>query len=178
MKIGKVTIQPGKKLFLFAGPCVIESREQVKEMLKLDDSVDLLVPRGSNKFVRFIKENTKIPVLGHAEGICHIYVDKDADIRKAVDICYDAKCQYAAVCNAMETLLVHKKIAGRFLPLIARKYKKSGVELRGDDATIKIIKAKKASEDDWKKEYNDLILSIKTVENVDDAIKHILDKIK
>tara|TARA_Y100000310_G_scaffold111103_1_gene109500 strand:+ start:8417 stop:9703 length:1287 start_codon:yes stop_codon:yes gene_type:complete len=152
---------------------LIESREQVKEMLKLHEYIDLLVPRGSNKFVKYIKENTKIPVLGHAEGICHVYVDKNADIRKAADICYDSKCQYAAVCNAMETLLVHKSIAGRFLPVIARKYKKADVELRGNDPVVKIIKAKKASEEDWKKEYNDLVLSIKTVGNVDEAIKHI-----
>ncbi|MEK6869788.1 MAG: glutamate-5-semialdehyde dehydrogenase, partial [Nanoarchaeota archaeon] len=90
---------------------LIETREEVREILKLHNYIDLIIPRGSNKFVKYIQENTKIPVLGHSEGICHVYVDKDADISKAVSICFDAKCQYPAVCNAMETLLVHKDIA-------------------------------------------------------------------
>jgi len=84
--------------------------------LKLNQYIDLLIPRGSNKFVKYIKDNTNIPVLGHSEGICHVYVDKDASIKKAIDISYDSKCQYPAVCNAMETLLVHKNIAKKFLP--------------------------------------------------------------
>ncbi len=153
---------------------LIETREEVKEMLKLDSCIDLLVPRGSNKFVRYIMENTKIPVLGHADGVCHIYVDKDADIDKAVKICFDAKCQYPAVCNAMETLLVHKEIAGDFLRRIHEKYKKANVELRGCEKTLKVLKGiKKATEKDWSIEYNDLILSIKIVNNVDEAINHI-----
>jgi len=152
---------------------LIETREEVREILKLHDYIDLIIPRGSNKFVKYIQENTKIPVLGHSEGICHVYVDKDADISKAVNICFDAKCQYPAVCNAMETLLVHKDIADKFLPLIADKYKKAKVELRGDKETRKIIKAKEATEEDWKKEYNGPILSIKIVNNADEAITHI-----
>src|SRR3989338_593242 len=119
---------------------LIETREGVKEMLKMHDHIGLLIPRGSGSFVKYIQENTKIPVLGHAEGICHVYVDKDADMKKAVEICYDAKCQYPAVCNAMETLLVHKDIAKKFLPLIARKFKEASVELRGDRETKKIVK--------------------------------------
>src|SRR3989338_2447909 len=109
---------------------LIETREQVNELLKMDDYISLLIPRGSNKFVKYIQENTKIPVLGHSEGICHIYVDKDADIGKAMGICFDAKCQYPAACNSMETLLVHKGIAKRLLPLIAKRYKEAKVELK------------------------------------------------
>ncbi|MAE42404.1 glutamate-5-semialdehyde dehydrogenase [Candidatus Woesearchaeota archaeon] len=152
---------------------LIETREEVKEILKLHDFIDLLIPRGSNKFIKFIQENSKIPVLGHADGICHVYVDKDADIEKAVKICFDAKCQYAAVCNAMETLLVHKDIAEKFLPLIAEKYFKAGVGIKGDEEARKIIKAEKANEVDWKTEYNDLIISIKIVNSVDEAMRHI-----
>jgi glutamate-5-semialdehyde dehydrogenase len=153
---------------------LIETRAQVKEILKLNDYIDLLIPRGSNKFVKYIQENTKIPVLGHSEGICHVYVDKDADIKKAIDICYDAKCQYPAVCNAMETLLVHKAIADKFLPIMIKKFKKADVEIKGDDKTRKIVKnIKKSTEKDWKTEYDDLILDIKTVNDVDEAVKHI-----
>src|SRR3989338_6046280 len=152
---------------------LIGTREEVKEVLKMDEFIDLLIPRGSNKFVKYIQENTKIPVLGHSEGICHVYVDKDADISKAISICFDAKCQYPAVCNAMETLLVHKGIAEKFLPLIANKYREAKVELRGDKETRKVIEAKEATKEDWKKEYNGLILSIKIVNNADEAIAHI-----
>ena len=152
---------------------LIETREEVREILKLHDYIDLIIPRGSNKFIKYIQENTKIPVLGHSEGICHVYVDKDADISKAISICFDAKCQYPAVCNAMETLLVHKGIAEKFLPLIANKYREAKVELRGDKETRKVIEAKEATKEDWKKEYNGLILSIKIVNNADEAIAHI-----
>ena len=114
---------------------LIETREEVREMLKLGSYIDLLVPRGSNKFVKFIQDNTKIPVLGHSEGICHLYVDKEADMKQAVEIAFDAKCQYPAVCNAIETMLVHKDIAKAFLPKIAAKYKEANVELRGDKKT-------------------------------------------
>ena len=122
---------------------LIETREEVREMLKLHDYIDLLIPRGSNKFVKYIQENTKIPVLGHSEGICHVYIDKDADISKAVSIAFDAKCQYPAVCNAMETLLVDKKIADRFIPLILDKYLENNVEVRCDADTLKIIASNK-----------------------------------
>jgi len=153
---------------------IIETRTQVKELLKMNEYIDLLIPRGSNKFVKYIQDNTKIPVLGHSEGICHVYVDKDADIKKAIDISYDAKCQYAAVCNAIETLLVHRAIANKFLPLMIKKFKKADVEIKGDNKTRKIVKnIKKSTEKDWKTEYNDLILDIKIVNDVDEAIKHI-----
>lgn len=153
---------------------LIDTREDVKKLLELDEYVDLLIPRGSSSLVKFIKDNSKIPVLGHTEGICHEYVDKDSDLNVAVEICYDAKVQYPAVCNAMETLLVHEDIAEQFLPLIAQKYEKVKVELRGDTKTRKILpQIKKASEKDWQTEYLDLILSIKVVESLQEAIDHI-----
>lgn len=153
---------------------LMATREDVRELLSLDEYVHLLVPRGSNAFVRYIKKHTTIPVLGHADGICHVYVDQDADISKAVTICYDAKCQYPAVCNAMETLLVHEKIAKSFLPVIAREYVNAGVELRGCSKTRLILKnVKKASEKDWQTEYLDLILSIKVVKSIEEAVEHI-----
>jgi glutamate-5-semialdehyde dehydrogenase len=153
---------------------LIDKREDVKKLLELDEYVDLLIPRGSSSLVRFIKDNTKIPVLGHTEGICHEYVDEDADLNMAVKICYDAKVQYPGVCNAMETLLIHKDIAKQFLPLIAQKYKEAKVELRGDTKTREILpEIKKASEKDWKTEYLDLILSIKIVDSLQEAIDHI-----
>ena len=153
---------------------LIETREQVSEMLKLHDYIDLIIPRGSNSFVKFVQEFSKIPVLGHSEGICHLYIDKDADLKKAVEISFDAKCQYPAVCNAMETLLVHKDIAKKFLPLISEKFKSANVELRGDNATKNILgDIKTATQEDWDIEYNDLILSIKIINSLDEAINHI-----
>ncbi|NQU98514.1 glutamate-5-semialdehyde dehydrogenase [Candidatus Woesearchaeota archaeon] len=152
---------------------LIETREDVKEILALDNYIDLLIPRGSNKFVKFIQDNSKIPVLGHSDGICHTYVDKDADFNKAVGICFDAKCQYPAVCNAMETLLVHKDVAKKILVALKKLYDHAKVELKGDKATQKIIDVKVATEEDWSAEYNDLILSIKIVKDVDEAISHI-----
>ncbi len=155
---------------------LLETREDVKEMLVMDKYIDLIVPRGSNSLVKYIKENTKIPVVGHDEGICHLYIDKKADLKKALEIAFDAKCQYPAVCNAMETLLVHKDIAKDFLQKIAHKYKDAKVEIRGDDSVIKILNGfdvKKATEKDWATEYNDMILSIKVVNSVEDVIAHI-----
>ena len=161
---------------------LIETREDVKKILKVDRYIELLIPRGSNKFVKYIQDNTRIPVLGHSSGICHVYVDKDADINTTIDICFDSKCQYAAVCNAMETLLVHKAIAKEFLEKIIKRYLKAGVELRLGNESLNILKSikingkhliKKAKEKDWKTEYNDFILSIKTVNNLNEAIKHI-----
>jgi glutamate-5-semialdehyde dehydrogenase len=153
---------------------LIETREDIAELLKLDEFVDLLVPRGSNSLVKYIKENSKIPVLGHTEGVCHEYVDADADLDMAVEICYDAKVQYPAVCNAMETLLVHRAIAEDFLPKMTQRYKDAKVELRGDLRTRDILpEIKEATEDDWSTEYLDLILSIKVVDSLQEAIDHI-----
>ena len=152
---------------------LLETRQDVNDILAQDDSIDLIIPRGSNALVKYIMDNTRIMVLGHADGICHVYIDKDADLDMAVNIAFDAKCQYAAVCNAMETLLVDQAIAAKFLPRIKEKYDAAGVELRGDAKTCKIIEADDATEEDWQTEYNDLILSIKIVNGIDEAIDHI-----
>ncbi|MAG91228.1 glutamate-5-semialdehyde dehydrogenase [Candidatus Woesearchaeota archaeon] len=153
---------------------LIETREQVTQMLKLDEYVSLVIPRGSNSFVKYVQEHTKIPVLGHSEGICHLFIDKNANLRKAIGISFDAKCQYPAVCNAIETLLVHKDIAKKFLPKVIKKLKQAKVEIRGDEKTRKIVKEiSKAAEKDWSTEYNDLILSIKVVNDLNEAINHI-----
>jgi glutamate-5-semialdehyde dehydrogenase len=152
---------------------LLQTRQDVAEMLSLDKYIDLVVPRGSNEFVRYIMNNTNIPVLGHADGICHVYVDADADIDMAVSIAVDSKCQYVAVCNAVETLLVHEKIAKEFLPKVKKELVERGVEIRGCDKTRSIIDAKAATEEDWQTEYLDLILSAKVVDNIDVAIEHI-----
>jgi len=153
---------------------LIEARREVRELLKLDEFIDLLVPRGSKEFVKYIQANTRIPVLGHAEGVCHIYVDADADLKQALDVCYDAKVQYPAVCNAVETLLVHNAVAEQFLPRLAERYGGAKVEIRGCERTRKILPGiKRATEKDWRTEYLDLIISIKVVDGVDEAIDHI-----
>ncbi len=165
-------------------PChafkLMETREEVKEMLKLDEYINLIIPRGSNEFVKYIQDNTRIPVLGHSAGVCHVYVDSFADMEKAIDVCYDAKVQYPAVCNAMETLLVHRDIAEKFLPEIGKRYSGAGVELRCDDRSFELLKRRgflkailHAREEDWRTEYNDLILSIKIVDSLDEVIEHI-----
>ncbi|MBN2341355.1 MAG: glutamate-5-semialdehyde dehydrogenase [Deltaproteobacteria bacterium] len=152
---------------------LVESREDISELLSLDQYVDLMIPRGSNDLVKHIQANTKIPVMGHADGICHVYVDKDADLDMAVTVSVDSKCQYPAVCNAMETLLVHRDIASKFLPKVAEKLVENNVELRGDEATQNIVSVIPATEEDWKTEYTDLILSIRVVDSTDAAIEHI-----
>jgi len=153
---------------------LLEERSEVMELLKLGDWVDLLVPRGSNEFIKYIQTNTRIPVLGHAEGICHVYVDERGDLKKALEISYDAKVQYPAVCNAMETLLVHRAVANRLLPHLAKRYKAASVEIRGDAKTRKILPwTKPATEKDWRTEYLDLIISIKVVDSLQEAIDHI-----
>lgn len=152
---------------------LLETRQDVKAMLALDQYIDLIIPRGSNAFVRFIMDNTRIPVLGHADGICHLYIDRDADLAKARRIALDAKCQYAAVCNALETLLVDAAIAATFLPTIQQTYQQANVQLRGDARTVQIIDCAPATDQDWRTEYNDLILSVKIVDDLDDALTHI-----
>lgn len=152
---------------------LLETREDVSQMLKLDKYIDLIIPRGSNEFVRYIMDNSRIPVLGHADGICHCYVDKDADIKMAVDIVNDSKTQYVSVCNATETLLVHSAIAEKFLPELKKKTDESNVELIGCERTRKIIDAAAATEKDWKTEYLDYKLSVKIVDSINEAIEHI-----
>ena len=152
---------------------LLETREDVNNMLALDKWIDLIIPRGSNDFVRYIMDHSKIPVLGHSDGICHCYVDKDADINMAVDVVNDSKTQYVAVCNAAETLLVHSDIAASFLPELKKKTDQKNVVLKGCEKTRKIIDVQAVSVDDWKTEYLDYILSVKVVDSLDEAINHI-----
>ena len=152
---------------------LLTTREETIELLKMDEYIDLIIPRGSNSFVQFVQNNTRIPVLGHADGICHLYVDKAADINKAVEIAVDAKTQYPAACNAIETMLIHRAIAPKFLPIVAQALQQKKVELRGDETTRKILDITAATETDWSTEYSDLILSIKIVDSVEEAINHI-----
>lgn len=152
---------------------LLETRSEVNEMLKLDDYIDLIIPRGSNEFVKYIMDNSNIAVLGHADGICHVYVDDNADIDMAVSVATDSKTQYVAVCNAAETLLVHKDIAKKFLPKLKESLDKYHVELRGCEETTKIIPVTQAKEEDWATEYLDYIWSVKIVNSMDEAIKHI-----
>jgi gamma-glutamyl phosphate reductase len=154
----------------------IQQRAEVRELLKLDDLIDLVIPRGSYDLVRFVQSNTRIPVLGHSEGVCHIYVDTAADFDMAVNIIDDAKTDYPAACNAVETVLVDQTIAGRFLPLLAARMKEKGVRLRGCPraiAAIHNIPVEPVAENEWHTEYGDLILALKVVHGVSEAIDHI-----
>ncbi|MEN6318383.1 MAG: glutamate-5-semialdehyde dehydrogenase [Syntrophaceae bacterium] len=149
-------------------------REAVREMLQLEEYIDLIIPRGGEDLIRAVVNESKIPVIKHYKGVCHIFVDESADFDMAVTICMNAKTQRPGVCNAMETLLVHQDIAERFLPLVAGRLKDAGVVLKGCERTIKILRdIEKAQEDDWYREYLDLILSVRIVTNLDDAIVHI-----
>ncbi|MBD2327024.1 glutamate-5-semialdehyde dehydrogenase [Alkalinema sp. FACHB-956] len=153
---------------------LLTTREETLALLKLDQYVDLIIPRGSNSFVRFVQENTRIPVLGHADGICHLYVDAAADLAQAVTIAVDAKTQYPAACNAIETLLVHQSIADVFLPQVAQALQSKQVELRGDAPTQQILPGiQSATETDWATEYSDLVLAIRVVDSLAAAIDHI-----
>ena len=152
---------------------LIEARAAVDRILKLDDAIDLLMPRGSSEFVQYVQDNTSIPVLGHTEGVCHVFVDAAADLDMAEDIAFDAKVQYPAVCNAMETLLVHADVAESFLPAVVERYRAADVELRGDTRSQSIVDIAPANEEDWSTEYGDLILSIKIVDSLVDAINHV-----
>ncbi|MBE9053964.1 glutamate-5-semialdehyde dehydrogenase [Nostocales cyanobacterium LEGE 11386] len=153
---------------------LLTTREETRELLNLDKYVDLIIPRGSNSFVKFVQDNTRIPVLGHADGICHLYVDKAADMQKAVTITVDAKIQYAAACNAIETLLIHQSIAAEFIPKVAEALQAVDVELKGDERTLEILpNLTPATAIDWETEYSDLILSIKIVDSIAEAIAHI-----
>ena len=152
---------------------LVEAREDVDALLEMDDAVDLVMPRGSSAFVRHVQENTKIPVLGHTEGVCHVYVDRAADLEMASDVAFDAKVQYPAVCNAVETLLVHESVASAFLPGMVERYREADVELRGDEATRDLVDVDPATEADWSTEYGDLELAIGTVDSLDAAVDHV-----
>jgi glutamate-5-semialdehyde dehydrogenase len=149
-------------------------RESVTQMLKMKEYIDIIIPRGGLELIRFVEENSVIPVIRHDMGICHTYVDEFADIAMAVSICYNAKVQRPGVCNAMETMLVHSAIANEFLPVMKKEFDLQNVELRGCSRTKKILpNIKDAAEEDWKTEYLDLILSVKIVDNINEAISHI-----
>lgn len=149
-------------------------RKAVAEMLKQDRHLDIIIPRGSQQLIKYIRENSSIPVIAHGEGNCHVFVDSSADLKQAEKIVVNAKVQRPSVCNAAEKLLVHEKIAKTFLPQITEKLKRANVELRGDKTSRSIIKDMvPATEDDWYREYLDLIIGIKVVKNLDDAIDHI-----
>ena len=153
-----------------------KDRESVKQLLKMKDYIDIIIPRGGLELIRFVEENSVIPVIRHDLGICHTYVDEFADLEMSVSICYNAKVQRPGVCNAMETLLVHSTIADEFLPKMKKEYDKENVELRGCKKTLQILPdIKKVTVEDWQTEYLDLILSIKVVENIEEAISHIND---
>ena len=152
---------------------LLETREHVDQMLKLDKTVDLIIPRGSNEFVRHIMDHTTIPVLGHADGICHLYIDRFADHKMAVDLSIDSKCQYVAVCNAVETLLIHEAIAKELLPVLKKELEEKGVEIVGCEKTCDIIDVKTATKEDWKTEYLDLKVSIRVVPSIKAAVAHI-----
>jgi glutamate-5-semialdehyde dehydrogenase len=151
-----------------------KEHEAIQEMLQLEDQIDLIIPRGGEDLIRFVVDHSRIPVLKHYKGVCHIFIDESADPEMATRICLNAKVQKPAVCNAMETLLVHENVASRVLPAIAGNLQKEGVEIRGCPRTRQILpEIKDATEDDWSREYLDLILSVKVVSGIEEAMRHV-----
>ena len=185
LKGGKETMNTNKVLFdliyeaaIKAGlpeGCLLQasSHSEIDELLKCHESVDLLIPRGSNAFVRYIMDNTKIPVMGHSDGICHIYVDESADFDKACEIIVDAKTQYAAACNAVETILVNRGIAKDFLLMLEKSLKAADVKIRATKEVCGIIDAEEIADDDFSNEYLCFTLAIKLAGSLDEAIDHI-----
>ena len=185
LKGGKETAETNRVLFNIIYKSVVDAglpegclvhaelHNEIDELLSCDRDIDLLIPRGSNKFVRYIMENTKIPVMGHSSGICHIYLDKDCDLKKAIPVITDAKIQYAAACNAVETLLVNRETAKESLPEIAKALSDKGVKLRGTQEVSELIACEVMKEEEFDTEYNDLIISIKLVDDVKEAVEHI-----
>jgi len=149
------------------------SRSGVEWLIKQDKYVDLIIPRGGEKLIKFVSENSKVPVVKHDKGLCHVYIHEDANLEEGAKIALNAKVQRPGVCNAMETLLVDRKVAGEFLPVIKEMMEKEGVELRGCEITLEYIDIKPATEEDWHTEYLDKVLSIRVVDNLEDAIEHI-----
>lgn len=185
LKGGKETVNTNKVLFECIHKAVVEAglpeyslhqatlHNEIDELLACDREVDLLIPRGSNQFVQYIMNNTKIPVMGHADGVCHIYVDKTADVKKALTIIVDAKTQYTAACNAVETLLIHRDIAGTFLPVLKEELEECKVSLRGTKEVSEIIDCEVMGDEEFHTEYLDLTASVKLVSDVEEAIEHI-----
>ena len=156
---------------------LLHTREDVAEMLGLENEIDLIVPRGSKEFVKYVATHSRIPVLGHGEGICHVYVDAAAALKKALDVAVDSKVQYPAACNAAETVLIHTEIAPLLLPELVAAFAEAGVIIFGCPDTIALAAGNKnvlpACEEDWSTEYSDLRISIKIVKSLGDAIAHI-----
>jgi len=151
------------------------ARQAVEEMLRLENYIDLIIPRGGEELIRFVVSRSKIPVIKHYKGVCHVFVDASADLAMAESICFNAKVQRPGVCNAMETLLVHKNIALQFLPRMAEKFKTAGVELRGCPEAKRLLPSIKAArKNDWGQEFLDLILAVRVVGGLDEAIGHII----
>lgn len=185
LKGGKETVNTNRVLFECIHKAVMEAglpeyslhqatlHNEIDELLACDREVDLLIPRGSNQFVQYIMNNTKIPVMGHADGVCHIYVDKDVDMEKALTIIVDAKTQYTAACNAVETVLVHREVAKTFLPMLETCLKDNGVSLRGTKEVAEFIECETMEEEEFHTEYLDLTASVKLVGGVEEAIDHI-----
>lgn len=185
LKGGKETVNTNKVLFDIIHKAVTDAglpeyalhqatlHNEIDELLACEKDVDLLIPRGSNQFVQYIMNNTKIPVMGHADGVCHIYVDKDADMEKALPIIVDAKTQYTAACNAVETVLVHKDIAEEFLPKLAEALTAAGVTIRGTEEIAAYIECEPMTEEEFRTEYLALTVSVKTIDSVEKAISHI-----
>lgn len=195
LKGGKETVHTNKVLFDCIHKAVMAAglpeyslyqatlHNEIDELLACERYVDLLIPRGSNQFVQYIMNNTKIPVMGHADGVCHIYVDKDADVNKALPIIVDAKTQYTAACNAVETLLIHRDIADFFLPKLAKTLQDHGITCRGSEEVAGILASRNCEndsfacevmgEEDFHTEYLDLVVSLKLVSGVEEAIDHI-----
>ena len=185
LKGGKETVNTNTALFEIIKNSIVEAglpadclfkaeqHNEIDELLKCDKDVDLLIPRGSNAFVQYIMNNTKIPVMGHADGVCHVYVDKAADYDKAIKIIVDAKTQYTAACNAAETLLVDRGVASDFLPKAAAALKDAGVALRGNEEVSSFVEVEAMKDDEYNKEYLDLIMSVKLVDGVTEAVSHI-----
>ena len=149
-------------------------REATRILLEQEDDVDVIIPRGGEGLIRFVTDHSRIPVLRHYKGVCHVYVDEFADLGMAADICFNAKVQRPAVCNAMETLLVHERVADRFLPAMLKRFRAGGVEIRGCPKTLAFLPEAKAAEpSDWPAEFLDLILAVKVVKGMDEALDHI-----
>jgi len=155
------------------GVQLLTSREEVSAMLKEDEYIDLIIPRGSNAFVRYIMDNSRIPVLGHSDGLCHVYIDREADPAMAIRLSVDSKTQNVSVCNAMETLLIHQEIAPAVLPELYKALLSKGVTVLGDSAVRQLIPCGTATDEDWSTEYLDYILSVKIVSSLQEAVSHI-----
>jgi glutamate-5-semialdehyde dehydrogenase len=152
----------------------LRDRAAVNALLGQEEYIDLIIPRGGEGLIRFVADNSKIPVLKHYKGVCHVYVDESADLKKAVEICFNAKVQRPGVCNAAETLLLHRTVVHEFLPAISERFERAGVEIRGCPETCRLVPgAKAATEEDWSTEYLDLVIAVKVVDNLSEAIEHI-----